>query len=319
MKCNKCGATIKDGVKFCPYCGAKQEVTGERSDAREEMTMEETSVEQDEPVEETSAEPVMNTEEVESKDPEEHPEETEKSEALGEDASVLEADNAAGSEMEKPEDPQEQEAPFIQTDVQEKAKKHFVSFRQLKVYLSDPASAAKLDVVPAVTVLIVSCLVNMWLVYSVLASILRTLLKPMASYLGTSMNIGSYMSQFGYGYSTFFINGLMMTAVIYAFLLVVTFFSKEDRTDLKTIFTEAAGYMAIPTVMMFISCILLQFSLDFGLLMFVAAIAAYLVILLTRLRSDMNIYVKILIVTVFLLLLVMILGSAVSLNTLVRF
>ncbi len=341
MKCDVCGAQIKDDAKFCPYCGAKQPEVKEQipeSDGQEPKAVvedpdvdveDDVIVEDSETVVETDKDPIEEEADRDTSDQELLVDEAEKKiteettpvEEISEfeqNASAVEesVDEISSSEESAPVDEHIDDS---RSTSREKVVHHLRSLTQLKAYLIDPVASAHLDMVPAVGVLIVSCLANMWLVYSALAAILKVFLTPMAQYLGRNVNVASYMSQFGYGYSTFFINGLMMTAVTYAFLLVVTFFSARDRSDLKAIASQAAGYMVIPTVLTLTSCIFLQFSLDFGMLMFIAAVSSYIVILLARLRSNMNIYFKILVITVFFLLLVLLLSSSVSLNTLVRF
>lgn len=187
----------------------------------------------------------------------------------------------------------------------------------IAAFVRCPSADTDPGLVPALLISAVSWLTHTWMMYSVLAVLLRVLLTPFASLFGGTLNIGRYMTEFGYGFGSFLSGGFVVSLLLLAFMMTAVFLSGKAGRDLRRIFCIAAGSLAVPTLVLLLSCVAFQFSVLMGVLVYTAGVALYLVTMTGRLPDTMHIYLKALIVTLFAVLLAVSFGSAFSLPSLI--
>lgn len=308
MKCLKCGAEINDSAKFCPYCGAEQK-SAENTDSAESSVL---SGQKEEESSEKKEEAAISPEKTDAGAAEK--------EEGSDQAPAEEMTSSSETAASRPEP--EKEAETGSTDAcapkftQENIRKKLSSFRQLSIYLFDPTAETKLDLIPAVVIIAVSCVANSWLVYSMLSAVIRTVLGPVVGFFGQTINVAKIMEELGYGFGSFLSGGLTATVLILVFMLIVTFLGSSRQKSIFEILCEAAGNMAIPTVMILLAACFFQMSIIVGMVFVIAALSSYIVVITSRLPQKMNVYVKIILVTLFIMLLCFCFSNALSLNTL---
>lgn len=281
MKCVNCGKEIRDGIKFCPFCGTRQPAAAPVEPAAA-------------PVAPTAA-PAAQETTAETAQPHK--------ESLSE--------KAARQYEESQPRPAAPAAPTINIDTGEMKS-------TLSKLFNDPTAEENLAMVPAAVVAALTLLFNVLFIHQSFSGIIydayNKAISVIAGYVGSSSLGGSYFNassvigKIEWGASFGF--GLLLAALCYAVLILSNYLANKSL-GMEGAFTKSSASLIVPEVFCLVGALLSGASPVLGILIFIIGMIICTMSVSNNLKnSTINPWGRVGIVAVFIILVVVVILGA---------
>ena len=185
---------------------------------------------------------------------------------------------------------------------------------EVLAFILNPAAKSHMNPFIGIVVIILAVFANTLLLYALLYGLLDTLLTPVFSMFG-SYDTGLILENAGFGIFSFTGGGIILTIVAFLFLFGTTALEDYQKNGIQGTFGTAAGTFLMPTLMTLLSAILFFINFIAGIAIFIIVMNLYVVILLSRLKKYELTYVKVIVVTLFVLIFLFFVFNGMSLGS----
>lgn len=185
---------------------------------------------------------------------------------------------------------------------------------EVLAFIKNPAARSHMNPFVGAVVIVLSIFAHILLLYAMLYGLMDTLFTPLFSIFG-SFDAGLVMENAGFDFFSFFGGGVILTIVVFLFLFGATALEDYQKNGIQGTFGTTAGTLLMPTMMTLLSALLFFVSFLAGTVFLVIAVNMYVVTLLSRLKKYELTYLKVIVITLFVLLFLFFVFNGMSLGS----